>query len=94
MIHGDFDSELQEFKLKMMTQIINNLSPFLAFVLSYNQANVHNIIAIMLDHWFKNMKVIWDFLGHAHAIQIVIDYGFSIVCPLFYIIGVFSFEPY
>jgi hypothetical protein len=51
-------------------------------------------MAIMLDHWFKNMKVIWDFLGHAHAIQIVIDYGFSIVCPLFYIIGVFSFEPY
>jgi hypothetical protein len=50
LIHGDFDSELQEFKLRMMTQIINNLSPFLAFALSYNQANVHNIMAIMLDH--------------------------------------------
>ncbi len=39
------------------------------------------------------MKVIWDFVGHAHAIQIVTNYDVSIVCFLFNIIGVFSFEP-
>jgi hypothetical protein len=50
LIHGDFDSELQEFKLKMMMmQIINILSPFLTFVLAYNQAKAHNMLAIMLD---------------------------------------------
>jgi hypothetical protein len=58
LIHGDFYLELQEFKLKMMMQVINILSPFLAFALAYNQAKVHNMLAIMLDLHFKNMKVI------------------------------------
>jgi hypothetical protein len=78
----------------MTTQVINILSPFLAFVLAYNQAKVHNMLVIMLDPWSKNMKVIWDFVGHAHTIQIVTNYDVSIVCPLFYIINVFWFEPY
>ncbi len=83
LIRGNFDSKLQEFKLRMMTQIINILSPFLTFALAYNQADVHNIMAIMLDLWFKNMKVIWDFVGHAHAIQIVTNFDFGILCPFF-----------
>ncbi len=63
-------------------QVINILSPFLAFALTYNQAKVHNMLAIMLDPHFKNMKVILDFVGHAHAIQIVTNYDINIVCPL------------
>jgi hypothetical protein len=35
MIHGDFDLKLQEFKLKIMMQVISILSPFLAFALVY-----------------------------------------------------------
>jgi hypothetical protein len=42
----------------MMAQIINILTMFLAFALAYNQAKVHNMLAIMLDLHFKNMKVI------------------------------------
>jgi hypothetical protein len=66
LIHGDL--ELQEFKLRMMMQVINIVSPFLAFVLAYNQAKVHNMLAIMFNPHFKNMKVLRDFVGHAHAI--------------------------
>jgi len=36
----------------------------------------------MLDPYFKNMKVIWDFVDNAHAIQIVIDYDIDTICPL------------
>jgi len=69
----------------MMMQVINNLSPFLAFALTYNQTKVHNMLAIMLDPCFKNMKVIRDFVDHAHTIQIVIDYeSINIVCLFFY----------
>jgi hypothetical protein len=54
----------------------------LAFASIYNQAKVHNMLAIMLDSHFKNMKVILDFVGYAHAIQIVINYDINIVCLL------------
>ncbi len=40
------------------------------------------MLAIMLDPQFKNMKLILYFVGHAHVIQIVIDYDVNIVCPL------------
>jgi len=36
----------------------------------------------MLDPHFKNMKVIQDFVGHAHAIQIMTHSNLKIVCPL------------
>jgi hypothetical protein len=34
----------------------------------------------MFDLQFKNMKVIRDFMGNAHAIQIVTYYDTNIVC--------------
>jgi hypothetical protein len=49
LIREDFDLELQKFKLRMMMQVINILSPFLAFALAYNQAKAHNMLAIMFD---------------------------------------------
>jgi hypothetical protein len=58
LIRGDFDLELHEFKLKVMMQIINILSSFLAFVSFYNQTKAHNMLAIMLGLCLKNMKVI------------------------------------
>jgi hypothetical protein len=42
------------------------------------------MLAIMLKPYFKNMKVIWDFVGHAHAILNVIEYEVNIVCPFYY----------
>jgi hypothetical protein len=58
LIHGDFDSKLQDFKSRTMTQVINILSPFLAFASTCDPAKVHNMLVIMLDLHFKNMKVI------------------------------------
>jgi hypothetical protein len=58
LIRGDFDLEFHEFKLKVMMQIINILSSFLAFVSFYNQNKAHNMLVIMLGLCFKNMKVI------------------------------------
>jgi hypothetical protein len=69
----------------MMLQIINILSPFLAFGSTYNQTKAHNMLAIMFDPHFKNMKVMWDFVGHAHAIQIVTNYDINIVCLFYYV---------
>jgi len=46
------------------------------------------MLAIMFDLYFINMKVIWDFVGNAYAIQIVTNYDTNIMC-LFIILGVF-----
>ncbi len=54
------------------------------FASTCNQTKVHNMLVIMLDLHFKNMKVIHDFVGNAHAIQIVTYYDVLIFCALFY----------
>jgi hypothetical protein len=41
------------------------------------------MLVIKLNPHFKNMKVIWDFVGHAHVILNVIEYDINIVCPLY-----------
>jgi hypothetical protein len=64
----------------MMTQVINILFPFLTFASTYNHTKPHNILAIMLNLHLKNMKVIWDSMGNALAIQIVARYDTNIVC--------------
>jgi len=64
----------------------------LAFASTYNQAKVHNMLAIMLNPRYKNMKVIWDFVGYAYVILDVIEYDVNIVC-LFIIIIIFHLNP-
>ncbi len=81
-IQRDFDLELPEFKLTMMGQVLNALGPFLAFFESYIIVKAHNMLAIMLDTCFKNMKVIWDFVGDSLALQVVAEYDVKIMYPL------------
>lgn len=42
----------------MMTKVISILFLFLTFASTYNHAKAHNMLAIMLNLHFKNMKVI------------------------------------
>lgn len=67
LICGNFDSKLQEFKLKMMTQVIN----IFTFVFVYNPTKAHHMLVIIFDPYFKNMKIIWDFMNDQLAVQIV-----------------------
>jgi len=58
LIQSNFDSKLLEFKLKMNSQVIDILMSIIIFFGSYINANAHNMLVIMLDSHFKNMKII------------------------------------
>ncbi len=75
-IQRNFDLEL-EFRLRMNSQVVSVLAPFLAFFRFYINvinAKVHNMLSIMLDSCFKNMKAIWDYVGSAVAMDVVVKY--------------------
>jgi hypothetical protein len=67
-----------------MTQIINIFIMFLAFVSICKQAKAHNMLAIMLNPHLKNMKVIHNFVGNTHVIQIVTNYDTNVMCSLLF----------
>jgi hypothetical protein len=66
----------------MMGQVLNALGPFLAFFESYITTKAHNMLVIMLDPHFKNMKVIPIFLSDSLTFQVVAKYDVKIVYPL------------
>jgi hypothetical protein len=80
LIHGDFDSKLQEFKQKMMVQVVRILMSLLTFLMIYNHSKSHNMLTIMLDLHYKNMKYIQNFMGNS----IVAKYNVKIMCLFFY----------
>ncbi len=79
LIWRNFDSKLLKFKLKMNSQVINVLTPFLAFLSSYINAKAHNMLSSMLDPCFKNMKVIRDCVGHVVVVNVVAKYYVKVV---------------
>jgi hypothetical protein len=48
----------------MLIQIVFILSHFLLFTIFYLIPKAHKMLAIMLDHWFKNIKVVHEFVGN------------------------------
>ncbi len=62
LICDNFDLELQEFKWWIMVQVVGILMPFLAFSMIYNHFQAHNMLMIMLDFCYKNMKCIQGFV--------------------------------
>ncbi len=65
-----------------MVQILEILNSFLSFSMVYNHSKAHNMLAIMFDLSYKNMKCIWDLVGKFVVVEIVVEYDTKIVCPL------------
>jgi hypothetical protein len=52
-------------------EIIKVIDFFLSFLTRYNEKKTHNMLALMLDPRFKNLRLIFSFIGHEHGVAIV-----------------------
>ncbi len=82
LISNDFESKLIELKLGINSQLINVLTPFLAFFGSYINTKAHNMLVIILDPCFKNMKFIQNYMGNIIVADVVVEYDVKVVHPL------------
>jgi len=64
----------------MNSQVTNVLSPFLAFSNFYINVKAHDMMIIMLDSCFKNMKVIRDYVGY--IVDVVAKYDTKVMYSL------------
>jgi hypothetical protein len=70
----------------MMVEVQIILTPFLAFIFSYNVNKVHNMLELMLEPHFKSFDVVKSFIGWAKVIQIVAKYDSKTLRPLLVVI--------
>jgi hypothetical protein len=80
LIQGDINLGLLKFKLRMNSQVTNVLSPFLAFSNFYINVKAHDMMIIVLDSCFKNMKVIQDYVGY--IVDVVAKYDTKVMYSL------------
>jgi hypothetical protein len=52
-------------------EIIKVIDFFLSFLTRDNEKRTHNMLALMLDPRFKNLTLIFSFIGHEHGVAIV-----------------------
>jgi hypothetical protein len=50
--------------------------------MAYHETKVEKMLVVILDPHFKNMKIIWEFVGNAQVNAIVVEYDAKMVCPL------------
>jgi hypothetical protein len=62
----------------MNSHVIDVLTPFLTFSSSYIDVKAHNMLVIMLDLCFKNIKVIQDYVNNI-VVSVVVEYDVKIV---------------
>jgi hypothetical protein len=55
----------------MMAHVFYIFGPFLTFLESFIQTKAHNMLAIMLDLEFKNMKILCDYARNFVACETI-----------------------
>jgi len=61
-LKGDFENELGALQVRMMAEVQAILASILAFTSFNNVSKVHNMLALILNLWFKPLNVVKTFV--------------------------------
>jgi hypothetical protein len=50
------------------------------FLQKIDPKNVHNTLCLMLDPWYKNLHLIFSFIGKEDGIHVINGYDYKILC--------------
>jgi hypothetical protein len=67
----------------MLREVIEVIKPFLLFLKTFYQQNVHNMFAIMLDPHFKFLQIVENYVGCGKTICFASEYDVKAMIPLF-----------
>jgi hypothetical protein len=65
----------------MREQVAHVLRPFLDFMDCFKLSKVHNMVAFMLDPWFKDLSLMGDYVGPSSIIEIITTYDREFLIP-------------
>ncbi len=74
---------VKQFGVNMQEQVIVVLKPFLDFMDSFKFYKAHNMLAFMLDPWFKDLSLVGDCVGHFLTIEISCACNSQFLLPTF-----------
>jgi hypothetical protein len=75
--------ELVLMAFNIRREVCGVLDPFLSILTKYKNKNTHNMIYLMLDHRFKNLHIIFSFVGCEQGVNLVEEYDRKSLYPIF-----------
>ncbi len=70
----DMCIKVKKLGANMREQVALVLRPFLDFMDCFKHSKAHNMVALMLDLQFKNLRLVGNYVGHYFAIVIAFAY--------------------
>jgi hypothetical protein len=74
-------TKVKKLSANMREQVAHVLRPFLDFMDCFKLSKVHNMVAFMLDPWFKDLSPMGNNVGHSFAIEIITTYDREFLLP-------------
>jgi len=68
--------------LTLRKEVCDVLDSFLSFLKNYEERKVHNMDYLMLDPWFKSLRLVSSFVGREQVISIVKEYDQKSLQPM------------
>ncbi len=65
-----------------MQKVMKVLEPFFQFLFVFYSNEVHSMLTIMLDPWFKSLQVVKNLVGHGNAIRLASKNDLKPMIPL------------
>ncbi len=64
-------TKVKKLGANMQQQVPHVLRPFFDFMDCFTLFKAHNMVALMLDLWFKDLSLVGDYVDHSFVIEIV-----------------------
>jgi len=74
-------TKVKKLGANMREQATHVLSSFLDFMDCFKLSKAHNMVALMLDPWFKDLSLMGDYVGHSSVIEISVAYDREFLLP-------------
>jgi len=77
----DMPVKVNQLGANMWEQVIIVLTTFLDFMFSSKLIKAHNMVALLLGPWFKDLSLLVDYVGHFSTIKIDVVYDKEFFLP-------------
>ncbi len=89
-----FDLKVLLLQSNIQLEVIKAIKDFLGFIKLFDAQQAYNMMAIMLDLYFKLLCVVKNLVGCGSTIQMKFKYDIKIVIPLLMVCINKLIEPY
>jgi hypothetical protein len=66
----------------MWQKVVKVIKPFLQFMMAFDSHQVHNMLTLILDPYYKSLQIVENYVGFGNTIYFAFKYDLKEIIPL------------